>query len=132
MNYKNGIWVAFRNKILANLASVKVWLFILPFIVSTGFLGFTIWKGIGIAEGILKTSSVSPTVYNTLIEIFKNVTTTFTAWCTFNVSLVSSIVAVREIFKVQKLKAITKKSSSDAKNQNIKNKIIEEIKDVDV
>ena len=130
MNLENGIWQGFWKKILENLASVKFWLFILPFLISTGFLGFTIFKGLAMSNTILQGSGISATQYSALIEIFKNVTKTFTAWCTFNVSLVSTIVAVREIFKVQKIKAIKDQAKGSAKET--KEKLLKKLEDTDV
>lgn len=98
-------WKRFGVKLLENLASVKVWLFLLPFIISTIFLWYTLFNGIFFADIVLG-EALDVSTYQIVVELFKNVTKTFIAWCTFNVSLVSAIIAVREVFKVQKLKAL--------------------------
>jgi uncharacterized transporter YbjL len=41
-----------------------------------------------------------------VIDRMKIIADMFIAWCTFNVSLVGTIVVVREVFKVSKLKAV--------------------------
>lgn len=99
----------FGIRILENLASAKMWFFLLPFIISTIYLGYTLFVGIGFAETVLM-NEATPEGYNTLVALFGQVKDTFISWCTFNVSLASAIVVVRETFKVQKLKQLKDES----------------------
>ncbi len=82
-------WKSVGNKLIENMTSVKVWMFLLPFCISTK-----------IFYTIIKLSEV-PMV----IDAFK-------IWAEFNVSIVAAIIVVREIFKVAK---IHKLNNGDAK-----------------
>lgn len=111
----------FWKKCLDNLASVKVWIFMLPFIMSTIFMGWIISENV---EFIQLTMAVlgkdHPSEYKAIIDSFAMCVNSFTSWCTFTVALGSMVIGVREVFKVQKLKALANGSSPEAKEE-IKN-----------
>lgn len=100
-------WTLFFKKILENLASVKVWFFILPFIVSSLYLGWIIFSHLLFIKMTLtailgtKTELIDP-----ILTQMKTITEAFAAWCTFNISLAGTVIVVRETFKVSKLKAV--------------------------
>ncbi|MBR9682656.1 MAG: hypothetical protein GOV02_03185 [Candidatus Aenigmarchaeota archaeon] len=106
-------WRAFGVKCLENLASVKVWFFILPFIVSTLILVWLVGSHVLFVKLMLAKVD-TPTMVAVLKEM-KTITETFIAWCTFNVSLAGTIIVVRETFKVKKLIALNdeEKDNSD-------------------
>jgi len=87
----------FFKKILENLASVKIWLFLLPFWISSFFM----YK---VLAYMIISKTVDYVVLNTM----------FTAWTTFNITLVGTIIAAREVFKVAKIKL-----TDDKENKNI-------------
>lgn len=100
------LWLAFFRKILENLTSVKVWFFILPFVVSTAFLGWIIYQEFRILKTVLTMIIANKELLAALLAQVKVVSDTFIAWCTFNVSLVGTIIVVREVFKVSKMKTL--------------------------
>lgn len=109
-DYIKGFFV----KCLENMASAKMWMFLMPFVVSTvfmgAFLGFTLYY----IKLNLSTMGISPAEMTVITDQMAVVGDVFIAWCTFNVSLASVIIAVREIFKVKKLQALAS-SDPDAK-----------------
>ena len=109
--YVKGFFV----KCLENLASAKMWMFVLPFIVSTAFMGVFLWQAIQMIESTLSAAGMSPEDMNLVIGQMGMVGDVFIAWCTFNVSLASVIIAVREVFKVKKMQALANGASGDAK-----------------
>jgi len=91
-------WCSFGVKILENLASVKVWFFIFPFIVSTVILSVLVGWHIEFIKGSLK-GIVAVEHKDMLVPILqemRSVMEMFIAWCTFNVSLAGTIIVVRE------------------------------------
>ena len=109
-DYIKGFFV----KCLENMASAKMWMFLMPFVVSTvfmgAFMGFTLYY----IKLNLSAMGISPAEMAIITGQMAVVGDVFIAWCTFNVSLTSVIVAVREIFKVKKLKAL---ASADPKSK---------------
>jgi hypothetical protein len=103
-NETNKYWKAFGVKILENLASVKVWFFILPFIASTMILSWLVGSHVGFIKMILL--QTNPEIMVSVIEQMQMVMDMFIAWCTFNVSLAGTIIVIRETFKVKKLVAL--------------------------
>jgi hypothetical protein len=113
----------FLVKILENLSSVKVWFFILPFIVSTCVLGYLAYEHVQIVKMALADliKEGKQDIFVDLIKQMEIVMTMFIAWCTFNVSLAGTIVVVRETFKVKKLIALNdeaKDNSEQIKKMN--------------
>jgi len=99
---------SFLVKVLENLSSVKVWFFILPFIVSTVVLGYLAYEHVQIIKAALA-ELVQDDKHDIFVDLIKQmeiVMTMFIAWCTFNVSLAGTIVVIRETFKVRKLIAL--------------------------
>lgn len=96
----------FVVKCLENLASAKMWMFVLPFVVSTAFMGVYLWQAIDMIKSTLSAAGMSPEDLNLVIGQMGMVGDVFIAWCTFNVSLASVIIAVREVFKVKKMQAL--------------------------
>jgi hypothetical protein len=107
---------AFGIKILENLASVKVWLFILPFIVSTVILGYLSYEHVQIVKlaiaDLIKDGKHD--IFVDLVKQMELVMTMFTAWCTFNVSLAGTIIVVRETYKVRKLIALNNEDKDNS------------------
>ena len=107
-------WAEFRIKCLDNLASVKVWFFMFPFIVSTVILTYLVL----VWSGEMKTyidAIANPVVADSISKNMQIISNMFIAWCTFNVSLAGTVIVVRETFKVKKLTALNdeKKDNSD-------------------
>lgn len=96
----------FWKKILENLTSVKVWFFILPFFVSTGILIWLTGAHLLFIKHSLEAITTNQQLFSELISKMQIITDMFIAWCTFNVSLIGTIIVVREVFKVNKLKAV--------------------------
>lgn len=94
MSYLKGFFV----KCLENMASAKMWMFLLPFCVSSIFMGVFMFS-----MESMRSAGINPADMTAQLGIVGDV---FIAWCTFNVSLASVIIAVREIFKVKKLQAL--------------------------
>lgn len=96
------------ERLISNLLSVKVWLFIIPIAISLGFL----WWLISLISDthILVLNSISDS--SNVIEISRTAMVTlkemFASWLKFTGSLVVSIIGVREIWKVNKIKEETK------------------------
>jgi hypothetical protein len=105
-DYIKGFFV----KCLENMASAKMWMFLLPFVVSTVFMGIFLGYSLYYVKISLTAMGITPAEMSVIVSQMIVVGDVFIAWCTFNVSLASVIVAVREIFKVKKLKAL---ASSD-------------------
>ena len=101
-SYITGFFV----KCLENMASAKMWMFLLPFVVSTGLMAFFMYQSIDMVKLTIHAAGVTPEQMSGIIGQLGIVGDVFIAWCTFNVSLASVIVAVREIFKVKKLQAL--------------------------
>jgi hypothetical protein len=96
----------FWKKILENFASVKVWFFILPFLASTGVMIWIVGSHLSFIQAVLMQLTENKEILAEVIDRMKIIADMFIAWCTFNVSLVGTIVVVREVFKVSKLKAV--------------------------
>lgn len=102
----------FFIKCLENLSSAKMWMFLMPFIVSSIFMGAFLGFSIEMIRGTLTAAGMTPTDMSAVIGQLNTVGDVFIAWCTFNVSLASVIIAVREVFKVKKLQALTEPAKS--------------------
>jgi hypothetical protein len=103
-SYLKGFFV----KCLENMSSAKMWMFLLPFVISCIYMGVFLGFSIEMIRASLKTAGISPAEMTDIIIQLRIAGDVFIAWCTFNVSLASVIIAVREIFKVKKLKALAK------------------------
>lgn len=114
-------WCAFWVKILENLASVKVWFFIFPFIVSTVVMAILVGWHIHFMKDALATITAEPKLLAEILGQMKTITDMFIGWCTFNVSLAGVIIVVRETFKVTKLKALNEEDKDNSE-------VIEKIK----
>jgi hypothetical protein len=114
-------WCAFWVKILENLASVKVWFFIFPFIVSTVIMAILVGWHIHFMKDALATITAEPKLLAEILGQMKTITDMFIGWCTFNVSLAGVIIVARETFKVNKLKALNEEDKDNSE-------VIEKIK----
>ena len=103
----------FFKKVLENFISVKVWFFLLPFIGSTGIFIYICESQFALMAEAMKLISTDPAIVATILDQIKVITDTFIAWCTFNVTLTGSIMAVREVIKVRKLKEINESENED-------------------
>ncbi len=111
-------WRAFGVKCLENLASVKVWFFVFPFIVSTIMVAVLIHFQLDFMREALN-AIVAVEHKDKLVPILgemKTVTNLVIAWCTFNVSLAGTIIVVRETFKVKKLTALNDEESDNSEH----------------
>ena len=99
-SYVSGFFI----KCLENLASAKMWMFLLPFIVSTAFMGVFLGSSLYYVKTSLLAAGITPEQMDMIIGRLAIVGDVFIAWCTFNVSLASVIIAVREIFKVKRFR----------------------------
>lgn len=115
------IFKLFIERLFENLTSVKVWFFIIPFIGSSFMLWYICSSQFGFITTALATVSSNPELAVNILSQIKVITDTFLAWCTFNATLIGSIIVVREIFKVRKLREIND-SNNDIKVEKI-NKI---------
>jgi hypothetical protein len=115
-------WCAFWIKCLENLASVKVWFFMFPFIVSTVVMAILVGWHLEFMKESLKAVVTDPELLADILKQMKTITDMFVAWCTFTVSLAGTIVVVREVFKVSKLKALNeedKENTEEIKKINV-------------
>ena len=103
---------AFFVKCLENLASVKVWFFILPFIISTGVLAWIVGSHITFMKLML--AKVDNATMVAVLKEMEIITKMFIAWCTFNVSLAGTIIVIRETFKVKKLIALNEEEKDNS------------------
>lgn len=100
-------WRDFGVKCLDNLASVKVWFFMLPFIVSTIVMAVLVGWHLEFIKEALK--AVLGDQNNMMVSVIKQmeiITDMFIAWCTFNVSLAGTVIVVRETFKIRKMSSL--------------------------
>lgn len=109
--YINGFFV----KCLENLSSAKMWMFLLPFVVSTAFMGVFLYYSLFYVKLTLSALGITPAEMTLVVGQLAVVGDVFIAWCTFNVSLASVIIAVREIFKVKKMQALATPEGEKAK-----------------
>ena len=114
-------WAEFGRKCLDNLASVKVWFFMAPFIVSTVVMAVLIGWHIEFIKEALRAIITNQNLLVPVIKQMEIITNMFIAWCTFNVSLAGTVIVVRETFKVKKMTAL-----NDEKRDN--SEVIERIK----
>ncbi len=106
---------AFIKKTLENFSSAKMIMFFFPLFTSAWFLHTLL--------GMIKdaTKITDPAVALIVANFFQIGMNGFISWCTFTVSLGGAVLAVREVFKVQKLKALndgTKATNDDIKNMS--------------
>jgi len=109
-------WCSFGVKVLENLASVKVWFFIFPFIASTVILSVIVGWHIDFIKLSLSVLT-GPEHQDKLVPILgemRSIMDMFIAWCTFNVSLAGTIIVVRETFKVKKLTALNDEAKDNS------------------
>lgn len=107
-------WCAFGVKILENLASVKVWFFILPFVVSTVIMSIIVGWHIDFIRESLKVIVADKALLVPILDQMKTISDMFIAWCTFTVSLAGTIIVVRETFKVKKLIALNEEDKDNS------------------
>ena len=108
-----GYWCAFGVKILENLASVKVWFFIFPFVISTIVMSILVWYHLGFIKESLALIVNNKELLVPILKEMRTITDMFIAWCTFTVSLAGTIVVVREVFKVKKLSALNEEKKDN-------------------
>ena len=91
-------------KLSENLLSVKVWFFLLPFIISCGYTYILIKFQFDYILEYSKKIIEDPTKYEFVVALFTNLKEVFTSWLTFNVTLVGTVIVVKEVFEIPKLK----------------------------
>ena len=107
-------WCLFWIKCLENLASVKVWFFIFPFIVSTIVMGILVGYHLDFMKQALRAIVGNKELLTPILQQMKTITDMFIGWCTFNVSLAGVIIVVRETFKVKKLTALNEEDKDNS------------------
>lgn len=106
------------ERFVSNFLSVKVWLFIIPITLSAGFL----WWAVDIISDttILVQSSLDSSA--NIVEVTKSgmeaIKSVFSSWMKFTGSLVVTIVGVREVWKVAKIKEKTKDKDRAERERN--------------
>lgn len=106
---------AILYKLSENFLSVKVWFFLLPFIISCGYTYILIKFQFDYILEYSKKIIEDPTKYEFIIAIFTNLKEIFTSWLTFNVTLVGTVIVVKELFEIPKLKVYN--LTSEVNNQ---------------
>ena len=109
----------FIEKALENLVSVKVWFFIIPFIGSSAIFWYICSSQFEFITTAFTLISTNPELIAGILGQIKIITDTFIAWCTFNATLIGSIIVVREVYKVRKLRSINE-ADSDEKIEKMK------------
>lgn len=93
-----------------------------PFIVSTVVMAILVGWHLEFMKESLKAVVTDPKLLADILKQMKTITDMFVAWCTFTVSLAGTIVVVREVFKVSKLKALNeedKENTEEIKKINV-------------
>ena len=103
-------------KLTENILSVKVWFFLLPFLVSSAYLGYMLYDAISLSHVVLK-GSLDPNEMNFIVDMWKVIKDTFIGWCTFNVSSAGTVIVVRETFKVSKINVLSQNGDIDQINK---------------
>lgn len=99
-------WGEFGRKCLDNLASVKVWFFMFPFVVSTIVMAVLVGWHIEFIKEALGAIVENQSMLVPIIKQMEIITNMFIAWCTFNVSLAGTVIVVRETFKIKKMTSL--------------------------
>jgi len=103
MNTKSLMKYALQ-RFLENFLSVKVWVIIWPFIISTILLKDIYETQFRMLQSSIHFIKADPKlICDMLTSSFTLISETFKSWLTFNLTLVGSIVVVREIFKVPRI-----------------------------
>lgn len=98
------------ERLISNLLSVKVWLFLIPLALSCGFLYWAIDLIIDttvIVQQSVESSKDMVQITEIALTTMKDV---FTSWLKFTGSLVVSVIGVREIWKINKIREDTKRN----------------------
>ena len=106
---------AILYKLSENFLSVKVWFFLLPFIISCGYTYILIKFQFDYILEYSKKIIEDPTKYEFIIAIFTNLKEIFTSWLTFNVTLVGTVIVVKALLEIPKLKVYN--LTSEVNNQ---------------
>jgi hypothetical protein len=110
------VWKMFFHKQLENFASAKMLLFFLPFFASCGYLWWIIKVQYDIMTQTLAVAGAKPEVFQIAVATFEALTKTFSNWCTFTVALAGTVIACREIFKIQKIRALAENDNNEKEN----------------
>ena len=107
------IIMLYIEKVFENLASVKVWFFLIPFLGSSYMLWYICTSHMGFVAAGLTAIAAKPELVAGILGSMKIITEAFMAWCTFNATLVGSIIVVREIYKVRRLNSINESDTQE-------------------
>ena len=102
---KESYWIAVKEKITEMLLSVKIWMFLIPLTIKTIFTGVTLNEMVFMIQN---TTDVTEK-----IEILDRMITLISTWGTFALTLVGTIVVVRETIKVARIKFTPKSNQTD-------------------
>jgi hypothetical protein len=109
------------ERLISNLLSVKVWLFLIPITLSVFYLHWTIDLIMNTFDIVLNNLNDQNQMTKIATEGMISIRDLFSSWLKFTGSLVVSVIGVREIWKINKIKEETKRN-------NI-NQVIEDEKD---
>lgn len=124
-------WLGFLQKVMENLASAKVWFFLLPFFAATIALGVLIGFDLHIVYKFLQ-SELTPDKLTIIIEYIREMREFFAAYLTFNVSLAGTIVVVRETFKISKITALKETTKEKIKKEKpVRDNLLDEERDIE-
>ena len=116
---KHSLWQVIKWRLAENFLSVKVWLFLLPFIMSTILLIALAYLDYTFIITVLARTGVEKDTITFASAMMKHLFGAYGNWLTFNVSIVGAIVVVREIFKVRKIQALANGSNNVDKIEEV-------------
>ena len=108
------------ERLISNLLSVKVWLFFIPITLSIFYLHWTIDLVMNTFDIVLNNLNDQNQMTKIATEGMISIRDLFTSWLKFTGSLVVSIIGVREIWKINKIKEDTKRNQTDKVIENEK------------
>lgn len=96
------------ERFVSNLLSVKVWLFFIPLALSVGFLYWAIDLVLETTTLVQQTLSDQSEIVELTRSGMNNIRDMFSSWLKFTGSMIATVIGVREIWKVAKIKEETK------------------------
>lgn len=115
MSEEKGFFRLAFERLITNLLSVKVWLFLIPVGIATFFLWWGIDTNIDTTLYVVKSMSDTSGIVEVASTGLNNIKDMFSAWLKFTGSLVGVIAGVREIWKVSKIREETRRQRLNGK-----------------
>lgn len=107
------------ERLISNLLSVKVWLFFVPLALSVGFLYWAMdlvtETTLIIHHSLSDQSAMADVAKNGL----NNISYIFSSWLKFTGSMIATVIGVREVWKVAKIKEESRDKDRTAKERMI-------------